>query len=101
MRIFFINLKRNILPFSLLIFTLLLVVFSNSNILAVKTGINIWFNNLVPSLFPIFIAVELLNYTNIPSLIGKLFNKILSLRDFSCSSVIIICLFFIPLDSTI
>ena len=77
MRIFFINLKRNILPFSLLIFTLLLVVFSNSNILAVKTGINIWFNNLVPSLFPFFIAVELLNYTNIPSLIGKLFNKIM------------------------
>ena len=77
MRIFFINLKRNILPFSFLIFTLLLVVFSKSNILAVKTGINIWFNNLVPSLFPFFIAVELLNYTNIPSLIGKLFNKIM------------------------
>lgn len=77
MRIFFINLKRNILPFSLLIFTLLLVFFSKSNILAVKTGINIWFNNLVPSLFPFFIAVELLNYTNIPSLIGKLFNKIM------------------------
>lgn len=77
MRVFFINLKRNILPITFIIFTLLLVVFSKSNILAVKNGINIWFNNLVPSLFPFFIAVELLNHTNIPSLIGKLFNKIM------------------------
>lgn len=77
MRIFFINLKQNILPIAFLMFTLLLVVFSKSNILAVKNGINIWFNNLVPSLFPFFIAVELLNHTNIPNSIGKLFNKIM------------------------
>ena len=60
-----------------LVFTLLLIVFSNSNIVAVKNGLSLWINNIVPSLFPFFIAVELLNHTNIPKIIGTCFQKIM------------------------
>lgn len=77
MRVFFINLKRNIIPIIFLLFTILLILFSSSNITAVKNGLSLWINNVVPSLFPFFIAVELLNHTDIPKIIGNCFNKIM------------------------
>ena len=40
-------------------------------------SLNIWINNVIPSLFPFFIATELLNHTNIPRIIGNMFNKIM------------------------
>ncbi len=77
MKIFFINLKRNIFPIAFLIFTLLLIIFSNSNMMAVKNGISLWMNHILPSMFPFFIAVELLNHTNIPKVIGNCFKNIM------------------------
>lgn len=77
MKVLFINLKRNIISIIFLLFTIFLVVFSKSNIIAVKNSLNIWVNNVIPSLFPFFIATELLNYTNIPKTIGNLFNRIM------------------------
>lgn len=77
MKVLFINLKKNIIPIIFLFFTVCLIVFSKSNIQAVKNSLNIWVNNVVPSLFPFFIATELLNHTNIPKIIGTIFNKIM------------------------
>lgn len=77
MKIFLINLKRNILPLMFLAFTLLLIVFSGSNMVAVKNGLSLWMNHILPSLFPFFIAVELLNHTNIPKVIGNCFKNIM------------------------
>lgn len=77
MKIFFINLKRNIIPVTFLLFTICLIIFSKSNIAAVRTSLNIWANNVIPSLLPFFIATELLNHTEIPQIIGKSFNKIM------------------------
>lgn len=37
----------------------------------------LWANNVIPSLFPFFIATELLGYTNIIPKIGKLLNPIM------------------------
>lgn len=73
----FLSLKRNILPFLFCLFTLSLVIFSKSNLSATKSGLLLWVNNVVPSLFPFFIATELLSYTNIVSKIGKLLNPIM------------------------
>ena len=70
-------LKRNLIPLLFLTFTLLLIVFSNSNITAVKTGLRLWVNNVIPSLFPFFIAVELLNHTPIPRGMGKLLEPMM------------------------
>ena len=44
---------------------------------AAKDGLSLWINNIFPSLFPFFIAVELLNHTHIPHYLGKLFKKIM------------------------
>lgn len=77
MKVLFINLKKNIIPIIFLLFTICLIVFSKSNIHAVKNSLYIWVNNVIPSLFPFFIATELLNHTNIPRIIGNLFNKIM------------------------
>ena len=77
MKIFLINIKRNIIPVTFLLFTVCLIIFSKSNIMAVKNGLTLWINNIIPSLFPFFIAVELLNHTNIPRIIGNCFQKIM------------------------
>jgi len=77
MKIWFIKFKKNIIPIMFLLFTLSLIIFSKSNIQAVKNSLNIWVNNVIPSLFPFFIATELLNHTNIPRIIGNMFNKIM------------------------
>lgn len=73
----FLSLKRNILPFLFCLFTIALVVFSKTNLSATKSGLLLWANNVIPSLFPFFIATELLGYTNIVSKIGKLLNPIM------------------------
>lgn len=70
-----ISLKRNILPITFFIFTIALVVFSKSNLSSAKNGLTLWATAVVPSLFPFFIATELLSYTNIIHIIGKLLNK--------------------------
>lgn len=77
MKIWYIKLKHNIIPITFLLFTICLIIFSKSNITAVKSALDIWVNNVIPSLLPFFMATELLNNTNIPKLIGNLFNKIM------------------------
>ena len=71
------KIKKYIIPLIFIFFTITLILFSKSNIIAVKSGLNLWINNIVPSLFPFFIAVELLNNTFFPKLIGKWFQKIM------------------------
>lgn len=72
-----IRLEKNIIPIILLFFTISLVIFSKTNMQAVKSGLKLWVNSVIPSLFPFFIATECLSKTNIPKFFGKLFNKIM------------------------
>lgn len=74
---FILSLKRNILPAIFCIFTICLVIFSQSNLSAAKSGLTLWANNVVPSLLPFFIATELLSYTNVVSKVSKLLNPIM------------------------
>ena len=60
-----------------LCFTFCLIIFSSSNLIATKSALSLWANSVVPSLFPFFVATELLAQTNMPQLIGKIFNKIM------------------------
>ena len=59
----------------MLLFTLSILIFSNANLSAVKSGINLWATSVVPSLFPFFVATELLMHTNIVYYIGNLLNR--------------------------
>lgn len=70
-----INFKKNFLSILLCLFIICLLVFSKSNISAAKNGLSLWVNSVVPSLFPFFIAIELLNHTNVAHILGKLLNR--------------------------
>ncbi len=73
----FIFLKKNLLSILFVLFTLSLVLFSNSSLNAVLTGLKLWANNVVPSLFPFFVAVELLGNTNVVYYLSKLLDKLM------------------------
>ena len=77
MKFLFINIRKNFVSLLFFLFTVCLIIFSKSNIASVKNSLNIWVNNIIPSLLPFFIATELINKTNIPDLIGSTLNKIM------------------------
>ena len=72
-----IKLKDYILPSIFLLFTISLVLFSSSNLIAAKSGLSLWANSVIPSIFPFFVATELLSKTEIPHFLGIFFNKIM------------------------
>lgn len=72
--IFVIKIKRYTLPMIFLLFTICLVIFSNSNFSAAKNGLILWATSVVPSLFPFFVATELLSKTEIPHILGRICN---------------------------
>lgn len=69
--------KKNIFPILFCLFTLCLILFSNTNIQAAKTGLSLWANSVIPALFPFFIATGLLKQTNIISKIGRVMQKVI------------------------
>lgn len=69
------SIKDHILPIIFVLFIIGLVTFSNSNLTAAKLGLKLWANNVVPSLFPFFIATNLLSHTNLIDYISKKCNK--------------------------
>lgn len=73
----FVVVKRNILTIVFGLFLIFLIAFSKNNLSAAKDGLTLWATCVVPSLFPFFIATELLNYTNITAIFGKLLSKIM------------------------
>lgn len=74
-KFFVFSLKENFFTILFVLFTICLVFFSTSNLTAAKNGLALWANNVIPALFPFFIATELLGNTNIISILGKKFNK--------------------------
>lgn len=77
MRFYILKLKQLILPFILVLFTACLVIFSNTNLCAAKSGLVLWANSIVPVLFPFFVATELLSHTNLPYYLGKFLNGVM------------------------
>lgn len=70
-----IKLKRNFISLVLLAFTFGLLMFSKTNLAAVKEGLSLWANSVIPSLFPFFVATELLMHTNVVYQLGFILNK--------------------------
>lgn len=71
------KIKSAIIPFCICIFTIFLLIFSNDNLIAAKNGIFMWYNSVLPSLLPFFIATELISYTNIVYFFGKILTPIM------------------------
>lgn len=74
---FIIRLKRNFFAILFLSFIICLILFSKSNLPAIKSGLSLWANSVVPSLFPFFVATELLMHTNVINQIGKIVNFVM------------------------
>ena len=72
---YILKVKQLILPFILILFTICLVIFSNTNLYAAKNGLLLWANSIVPTLFPFFVATELLSHTNCIYYLGKVLNR--------------------------
>ncbi len=72
-----LKIKSLILPTLICLFILCLLFFSKNNLEAAKSGLNLWANSVLPSLLPFFIATELLGYTNVVQMCGKLLNKLM------------------------
>ena len=70
-----IKLKDYIIPGIFLLFTICLVLFSSSNIIATKSGLSLWANSIIPSLFPFFVVTELLSKIDIPFILGRFLNN--------------------------
>lgn len=73
----FIKLKNYIIPLTVIAILVLLVIFSNDAFNGAHTGLMLWANNVVPSLFPFLICLEILKKTNIIQVIGRLFEPII------------------------
>lgn len=70
-----IKLRNLIIPITFVLFTIFLVVFSKSNLSAAKDGLSLFANSVLPSLLPFFIATELLSYTGIIEVLGRVLNR--------------------------
>lgn len=70
-----VKLRKMLIPALFVLFAICLVLFSSSNLSAAQNGLNLWATSVIPSLFPFFVATELLSYTNIVSILGRIFNK--------------------------
>ena len=76
-KIWVCSLKRNGLTIVFCLFSLCLILFSSTNLIAAKNGLTLWVTAVIPSLFPFFVATELLSYTNVVAFLGKLLNPIM------------------------
>lgn len=76
-KFFVISLKNLLFPILFTLFIVCLLAFSNSNLQAAKSGIALWANSVLPSLLPFFIATELLSHTNVISILGNMFGKLM------------------------
>ena len=72
-----LKIRRNLFAFIFLAFGASLLLFSNSNLPAIKKGLSLWANSVVPALFPFFVATELLMNTNFVNILGRVLNKIM------------------------
>ncbi len=77
MKFLILSFKKNILPTILFIITILLVIFSQSNLDATKRGLELWATTVVPALFPFFVVTNLLSQTKVVDILGKLFDKLM------------------------
>ncbi len=75
MNFFVISIKKYFFTILFLLFTISLLLFSNNNLLAAQNGLALWATKVLPSLFPFFIATELLCQTNFTYILGKFLNK--------------------------
>lgn len=72
-----VYLKQLLVPVSCTIFILCLIMFSDKAVRSAVNGLNMWLTIVFPSLFPFFVASELLNSTGFVKAVGILLEPIM------------------------
>jgi sporulation integral membrane protein YlbJ len=72
-----IYLKKLLLPLVCILFITGLMLFSGTAVSAASKGIQLWFNVVFPSLFPFFVATEVLNRTSFVKALGVLLEPVM------------------------
>lgn len=75
MKFFVISIKKYFFTIIFMIFTISLLLFSNNNLIAAQNGLVLWAKSVFPSLFPFFVATELLCQTNFIYILGRALNR--------------------------
>lgn len=70
-----ISIRKYLFTIIFLLFIICLLLFSNNNLVAAQNGLALWATKVLPTLFPFFVATELLCQTNFTYILGKLLNK--------------------------
>ena len=74
----FTFIKRNFITLLFVFFMFFLLVYSSDNLIAARNGLKLFANNVIPSLFPFFVAVELLSHTSLIYYLSKMFHKFMN-----------------------
>lgn len=72
-----LKIKKYFIPFFLVITMICLIIFSDTSYLVARDAFLLWINNIVPSLLPFLICVDLLKSTPFLTLIGRLLTPIM------------------------
>ena len=72
-----INLRKYFFTILFILFLISLLFFSDQNLIAAQNGLVLWATKVLPTLFPFFVATELLCQTNFTYILGKLLKKII------------------------
>lgn len=72
-----VHLRSLLLPLMCIIFILMLIIFSHTAVESASKGLNLWLNVVFPSLFPFFVASEILNRTGFIKSVGILLEPIM------------------------
>lgn len=70
-----ISIRKYFFTIIFIVFTICLLLFSNNNLVAAQNGLALWATKVLPTLFPFFVATELLCQTNFTYILGKILNK--------------------------
>lgn len=70
-----ISIRKYFFTIIFILFTICLLLFSNNNLIAAQNGLVLWATKVLPTLFPFFVATELLCQTNFTYILGKILNK--------------------------
>lgn len=104
MKIFYF-VKRNLITLLFASFMLFLLIYSYDNLIAARNGLKLFANNVIPSLFPFFVAVELLSHTSIIYYLSKLFHKfikpIFNVPDVAIFPLIMGCISGYPIGAKV
>ena len=73
-----INISQFIIPVIILFFNAIMIIFPKEIFFGAKNGLEIWFNTVIPSLFPFMTAINCLMEMNVPRVLGKFIQPVTS-----------------------